>query len=410
MSHNEAWQLAEHFFRHHYAKMVAILAHYFGLREVEIAEDIAQETLIEAMDSWSAGSIPENPEAWLMDVAKKKTINLLRRNQTFTTKVQPTLEQNLIGESAELEKTDSTLRMIFACCHPALPMESQISLALKTLCGLNVPEIANALLTSESNINKRLYRAKQKFRDGTIDLSLPNPKGLPERLSGVFTTLYLLFNEGYYSSHHEKVIRMDLCFDAIRLLEEVADFYPASMNAKALLALMFFSISRFESRIDEQGALVILTEQDRTKWDQEFIAKGVSLLHAATQSEHASIYHLQAGISAEHCLAKDFVSTNWESIYHQYTLLEQLQANLHVRFNKTIAKFYGHNREEALADLLALTQEKELQSSSQFYATLGTFYLELGLASEALPHFQQALKLSKSSKEKALILQKIANS
>ncbi|MEL7427048.1 MAG: sigma-70 family RNA polymerase sigma factor [Bacteroidota bacterium] len=401
-------ELAEHFFRHSYAKMVAILVRYFGLQEVEMAEDIVQDTLVEAMEKWSVQSIPNNPEGWLMSVAKKKTINFLKRKQTFESKVRSTIQFKALFEAnGQAVERDSTLRMIFTCCHPSLPVEAQIALALKTLCGLSVSEIANALLTSESTINKRLYRAKQKFRDGSITFAIPDPRNLDQRLAAVFTTLYLLFNEGYYSSHHEKVIRIDLCFEAIRLVKEVLEFYPNSHPAKALLALMFLSVARFESRIDEQGALVILAEQDRELWDKALIAEGMDYLHQSTEGNEISAYHLQAGIAAEHCLATNFASTNWASIYRQYSMLEQLQPNVFFTFNKAIAKFFGINQEEALMDLLALKKEQALQSNSQFYASLGMLHAEMGLAQEALSYFQKALSFSKSTQEKALIEQRI---
>jgi len=179
-------ELAEHFFRHNYGKMVAILVNYFGLNQVEIAEDIVQDTLVEAMEKWGVHSIPTNPEAWLMDVAKKKTINFLKRNQLFENKIRPTLVLNTIFDTDESIQKDSTLLMIFACCHPDLPVESQIAMALKILCGLSVGEISNALLTTESTINKRLYRAKQKFRNGTIAFHFPKQEQQNERLNSVF--------------------------------------------------------------------------------------------------------------------------------------------------------------------------------------------------------------------------------
>ncbi|MEO0727320.1 MAG: sigma-70 family RNA polymerase sigma factor [Bacteroidota bacterium] len=410
MEENSAYknELAEHFFRHNYAKMVAVLVRYFGLQEVETAEDIVQDTLVEAMEKWSVQPIPDNPEGWLMTVAKKKTINFLKRRQTFESKVRPKAKLNTLFAAADqsVEK-DSALRMIFTCCHPSLPVESQIALALKTLCGLSVSEIANALLTSESTINKRLYRAKQKFRDGTIIFEFPDHRNLAPRLDAVFTTLYLLFNEGYYSSHHEKVIRMDLCFEAIRLAKEVLEFYPQSHPAKALLALMFFSVARFESRIDEHGALVILSEQDRTLWDKALIAEGMEYLYQSTKDDKVSLYHLQAGIAAEHCLAEDFASTNWASIHRQYSILEQLQPNVFFAFNKAIAKFFGINREEVLVDLLALKREQALQNNCQFYAALGIIQVEMGLSDEARSCFQKALSLTKSTQEKALIEQRM---
>ena len=396
-------QLSEHFFRHNYAKMVAVLVRYFGLTEVELAQDIAQDTLVEAMEKWSIHSIPDNPEGWMMAVAKKKTINFLKRNQLYQKKILPGLKTNSLFDTDKSIEEDSTLKMIFTCCHPDLPVESQIALALKTLCGFSVSEIASALLTTESTINKRLYRAKQQFRNQNIAYEIPSKSNLGERLDTVFSTLYLLFNQGYYASNKEQFIQMDLCFDAIRLLEEILNSFPNSHKAKALLSLMYLLVARFESRIDDKGAIVVLAEQNKNLWDRELIAKGIEYLHDSTKSKKASIYHLQAGIAAEHCLASSFEATNWKSIYKQYELLEKINPSPIIVFNKTVAKFYGIDKEEALIDLLSLKKEKILQKNTHFFTAVGVFYQNLKQKEKAIPYFETALNLSKSEKERLLI-------
>ena len=393
-------QLTEHFFRHNYAKMVAILVRYFGLTEVELAEDLVQDTLIEAMEKWSIHSIPENPEGWLMDVAKKKTINFLKRNQNYQNKIIPELKINSFFETDKSFEKDNTLRMIFTCCHPDIPTESQIALALKTLCGFSVNEIANALLTTNSTINKRLYRAKQKFRDKAIQYEIPPKSDVTERLDTVFSTLYLLFNEGYYTSNKESLIQVELCFDAIRLLQEVLGSFPQSYKAKALLSLMYLSVARFESRIDEKSAIVILAKQDRNLWDKELIARGMEYLHHSTKTKEMSTYHLQAGISAEHCLADSFESTNWKSIYQQYQMLEKMNPSTIVTFNKTVAKFYGINKREALNDLLVLKDKPELQNNTHYFTAVGIFHQILKQESKAIPFFKKALKTIQIHKRK----------
>jgi len=398
-------QLADHFFRHSYVKMVAVLVRYFGLKQVETAEDIIQDTLVEAMEKWSVSSIPDHPEAWLMDVAKKKTINLLRRNQTFQLKVSPNLQDELLFNN-EIEQ-DSALRMIFACCHPALPTESQIALALKTLCGLSVAEIADGLLTNEATINKRLYRARKRFREGIIRFDLPQNHEQPERLDNVFTILYLLFNEGYYSSHHRNTIRMDFCFEAIRLLKQILESFPDSAKGRGLLSLMLLSVARFESRLDDNGALIILAEQDRSLWDKNLISEGINLLHQTATGKNINTYQLQAGIAAEHCLARSFEATNWESIYRQYIILDKLAHNEVVRFNKCIAQFYAHKKEEALSAILLLENEPSLNANPHFYIAVGVFYAELQLSKKAISYFETALQLSRSKKEKKLIVKLI---
>ncbi len=383
---------------------MAVLVRYFGLKEVEIAEDIVQDALMMAVEKWSAGSIPENPEGWLMNVAKKKAINLLRRDQVFRNKVAPNLGRSVddfFKPDNDIEQ-DSTLRMIFTCCEPNLPNDSQIALALKTLCGLSVPEIASALLTTESNVNKRLYRAKQKFRDGSIQFEIPE-KDLNERLGNVLKTLYLLFNEGYYSHHPEKKIRIDLCYEALRLLTQVRKSFPHSVESKALNALMLFSMARFESRIDEHGVMKILPEQDRSLWDFSLIAEGLILLNESTSSEEVNTYQLQAGIAAEHCIANTFESINWQSIYKQYQILENLDSGPIVKFNMCIAEFYSGSPLQAIENLLSLSNEAELKSNQHYYTALGIMHQHIDKVTEAISFFETALGLTDSVQEKELI-------
>lgn len=389
--------------------MVAVLVRYFGLQQMEIAEDIVQDTLIEAMEKWCIRPLPENPEAWLMDVAKKKTINLLKRDQLFRNKILPNLESTSFRDPGfhDTVEQDSTLRMIFTCCHPSLPNPSQVTLALKTLCGLSVSEIARALLTHKSTIDKRLYRARQKFRDGSIAYTIPESAELEDRLDNVYTILYILFSEGYYSSGHEELIRMDLCYEAIRLLEQLIASFPHSNKGKALLSLMFLSVVRFESRLDKNGALVLLSEQDRKHWNQELIAKGIHYLHTSINPHEVNRFVLEAGIAAEHCIAENFESTNWKSIYDQYTLLEKLDDNIIIRFNKCIAEFYAHDKHHALSRLIRMNNDPFLRKNVHYYTTIGVFYSELNQKKTAIPYFKKALNLSRSGKEKAQIQKRI---
>ncbi len=398
-------KLTEHFFRHSYAKTVAILVRYFGLDQVEMAEDIVQDTLIEAMEKWSIHAIPDNPEGWIMDVAKKKTINLIRRNQLFQTKIAPRL--NTPVSYADTIVSDSTLRMIFACCHPALPIESQISLALKTLCGLSVSEIARALLTTEGNINKRLYRAKKKFREEEIEYSIPIKTELNDRLDSVCKTLYVLFNEGYYAPHHKDVLRIDLCYDAVRLLKDVETTFADSAKVNSLLSLMLFSLARFESRLDQDDSLICLQDQNRKLWDQELIAQGMDYLSRAIQTAEVNPYQLQAGIAAEHCLSKDFESTNWQSIYQQYTLLESLNSTFLVKMNKQISYYFMGRREEALTALQGLKKLPDFTETVSYYLTLGTLYLLSREKEKASGYLAKAFSLTQSEKEKEIIQRRV---
>lgn len=406
-------QLTEHFFRYNYAKMVAILVRYFGLGEVEIAEDIVQDTLVEAMEKWSVESTPDNPEGWLMDVAKKKTINFLKRRQTFQNKILPQLAK---GQSLQDEInisqhviSDSTLRMIFCCCHSSLAPESQIALALKTLCGFSIPEISNALLTNEANINKRLYRAKKKFRDGSILYEIPNEEKLADRLDSVLKVLYLLFNEGYYSQHNAKIIRVELCFEAIRLLRIISESYAGSNETLGLLALMYLQIARIESRLDKNGILIVLEEQQRGSWNKELTDLGIEALGRSTMSNTLSAYQLQAGIALEHVLAKDFKDTNWQSIYKQYSILAKMDDSSTVQLNKGISRFYLGEEKSAIEDILSLRNDVHLKENALYYCTLGKLFSLMNEKDEALEYLEKAIRYSNSMTEKKSIEKLIGN-
>ncbi len=390
--------LAGHFFRHSYSKIVAVLIRYFGLKQVEIAEDIVQDVLVQAMEQWSIKGIPDNPEGWLMDVAKKKTINLLKRNQLLQNKILPQLKhsdalQTEIVLSEEVI-SNSTLKMIFTCCHPDIAVESQIALALKTLCGFSIPEIAHALLSTEANINKRLYRAKVKFRNGTIDYAIPQNDELPRRITVVCKTLYLLFNEGYYSVYGKSIVQKELCFEAIRLQEILKDSFPDSTEIKALLALMYLHFARMEGRIDKNGILITLEAQDRNLWDQQLIGMGLDLLTQSISSTDVNTYQLQAGIAAEHAMAKNFSSTNWKYIYKQYGILSAIDPNPIVLLNEQIARFYFGEQEEALLALEELTNIRELKANPLLYCTLYVLCKKLKKVKEAALYHDRALEFS----------------
>src|SRR5579863_5523045 len=280
--------LVDHLFRHEAGRMVAILTRLFGIHNLELAEDIFQDTLHQALKDWTVGPIPDNPSGWLMVVAKRKAINAVRRERLHRSfardmdallKSEWTTAYTMDHVFLEAEIKDSQLRMIFTCCHPALPMEGQLALTLKTLCGFNIAEIAAAMLTTESNINKRLYRVKEKIRNEEIPFTVPAGHQLLPRLDAVLLVIYLLFNEGYNSSGDNAVIRQDLCLEAIRLAmllteKPVTNEYPP---VYALLALLCLHSARFEARLDI-NSLIVLEEQDRGLWNQQLITRGLQFL------------------------------------------------------------------------------------------------------------------------------------
>ena len=407
-------QLVDHLFRHESGKMISVLSKLLGLQNLEVAQDIVQDSLLQAMNTWSFKGIPQNPPAWLYRVAKNKAIDFLRREKKFK-EVSPqygyllqseyTLSSTVNNLFLEHEINDSQLRMMFACCHPSIPAESQIALTLKTLCGLSVNEIAKAFLTTDETISKRIYRAKEKIKSEKVELNVPAGEELVARLDMVLKSLYLLFNEGYHSSHPDQLIREDLCEEAMRLNYLLVQHSMTSFpRVKALFALMSFQASRLNSRLDDQGNIILLKYQDRSKWSRHLIQQGFNYLDAAAEPFEISTYNLEAAIASLHAAAPSFQKTDWKSIYHLYEMLYQLQPNPVVAMNKAIASAYAINKENALDELQKI---KGLEHHHLYYASIGEFYFELDNKTHAKAYFQKALELTSSSYERQLLNEKI---
>lgn len=407
-------QLLDHLFRHQSGKMLSVLSRILGLQNIETAQDIVQDSLMQAMHTWSFNGIPDNPEAWIYRVAKNKAIDFLRREKKFR-EISPqygylleseyTLASTVNHLFLETEIQDSQLRMMFACCHHAIPPESQIALTLKTLCGLSVHEIAKAFLTNEDTISKRIYRAKEKFRTEKIELEVPHGEEIVEKMDAVLKTLYLLFNEGYNSSHPDMLVRQDLCEEAMRLCylltQHKMTAYP---RVKALLSLMCFQASRLNTRLDDKGNIILLKYQDRTKWNRSLIQKGYDYLEAAAEPFEISPYNIEAAIASLHAAAPSFQHTDWKSIYHLYEMLFQLQPNPVVAMNKAIASAYAISKQNALDEL---QQIKGLEHHHLYYASIGEMYLETDDKENAKKNFELAMQLTGSQSEKDLLLKKI---
>lgn len=395
--------------------MIAVLSRLLGLQNIETAQDIVQDTLLQAMGTWSYNTIPDNPTAWLYRVAKNKAIDFIRRKKRFRD-ITPqyaylldsewTLSSTVHQLFLSTEIQDSQLRMMFACCHPAINPESQVALTLKTLCGLSVSEIAKAFLTSEDTISKRIYRAREKIKAEKIELDVPSGHDLPMRLNAVLTCLYLLFNEGYNSSHPDNLIREDLCQEALRLCmlltEHPLTDYP---RVKALLSLMCFQSSRLAARLDDNRNIILLKYQDRSKWYRPLIQKGFDYLDASAEPFESSPYLLEAAIASQHAAAPSFEKTDWKRIYQLYELLYQLQPNPVVALNKAIASAYAISKPAALD---ALLQIKGLENHHLYHASLGEIYFEFGEKMIAKEYFENAFRLTDSQTEKQLLLKKIS--
>ncbi|MGN6291702.1 MAG: RNA polymerase sigma factor [Chitinophagaceae bacterium] len=407
-------QLVDHLFRHESGKMISVLSRLLGLQNLDAAEDIVQDTLLQAMSSWTYGALPDNPQAWLHRVARNKAIDLLRRKKKFREispdyarlvesewTLAPTLHQLFMEE----EIRDSQLRMIFAACHPSIPEESQIAFTLKTLCGLSVAEIAPAFLCAEETIAKRIYRAKEKIRTEKIELQAPQGEELAARLDVVLKSLYLLFNEGYNSSQPDLLIREDLCDEAMRLCHLLTQ-HPLTRlpRSYALLSLFCFQSSRLKARLDDNGHIIILKYQDRNKWDRSLIRQGFDQLEFAAEPFEISTYHLEAGIASIHAAAPSFEQTDWRSIHHLYEMLYQLQPNPIIALNKAIASAYAIGRQHALQELQKITG---LENHYLYFASLGEIYFDMKDLEKAKENFRKAINLTSSLPEKQLLEEKM---
>ncbi|MHA4807478.1 RNA polymerase sigma factor [Flavitalea flava] len=321
--------LIPHLFRTEYRKIIAVLCSYFGFDQIELAEDITSDTFLTATQVWGLNGVPQNPVAWLYHVAKNKAINHVRRTRHFETHISPDLEKEAEGNKMtdpyeqEIDLSpenikDSQLQMMFAICHPSITPEAQIGLSLRILCGFGIEEIADAFLTNKETINKRLYRAREKLREEKVSLSFPEPAEIEERLTSVLATIYLLFNEGYYSLSGNSTLRKELCLEAMRLCIMLTENRCTDQpQANALLALMCFHASRFEARLDSKGTPVLYEDQDTGLWDQDLIAKGGVYLHAAGRGNNLSKYHLEAGIAYWNTRKEDTLE-KWENILQFY--------------------------------------------------------------------------------------------
>jgi RNA polymerase sigma-70 factor (ECF subfamily) len=409
---SEPRQLVDHLFRHEAGRLASVLTRLLGFDRLDLAEDIVQDTMVQALRSWPFGGIPDNPRAWLYRVAKHKALDVVRRENSFrhisselSHDYQQSLERMVDEYFLEDEINDSQLRMLFACCHPAIPPESQVAMCLKILCGLSVKEIAGAFLTAPDTVEKRLHRAKEKIRTSQIRLEVPAGPQLAARLHLVLKSIYLLFNEGYNSTHPARLIRRDLCAEAMRLGLLLSE-HPrtASPAGSALLALMCFQAARFEARTDASGAIVLLADQDRAQWNQELIRKGRQYLHRSAEGAHASEYHLEAGIAMLHCTAASYEATDWLTVLHYYDLLLARNPSPVVALHRAVALANVEGPLVAIEEVVALSG---LDNNQYYHAILGELYQRNGQLEPARQHYQRARQLTSSTAEQDLLSRKL---
>jgi RNA polymerase sigma-70 factor (ECF subfamily) len=393
-----------------WGRIVATLIRNFG--DFDIAEEAAQEAFAAAVDQWRATGVPESPVAWIIQTARHKAIDRLRRQSRFHEKVESyASELNSAIEQPDHfteEIPDDRLRLIFTCCHPALAPEAQVALTLRTLCGLETDEIARAFLVPAPTMAQRLVRAKRKIRDAGIPYKVPETSDISGRIDAVLTVIYLIFNEGYASTHGEPLVRADLCAEAIRLARLIRLLmapYPPE-EATGLLALMLLHDSRRDARVDEAGDLVVLEEQDRTRWNQEQISEALPLVQEAlhpSSSYGPGPFALQAAIAAEHCQAAQAEDTDWLQIVRLYDLLERVQPSPIIALNRAIAVAMLAGPRTGLAIIDALAATGDLDEYHLLHAARADLLRRIGSKMEAAKSYERAFALATNESERRFL-------
>ncbi len=401
-------QVVEHFFRHETGRLHGALTRLLGPENLSLVEDVAQGALLQAMRVWAIGGVPPNPSAWITRVAMNLARDAMRHRRMSFSKEENIIthfEQThsfgaeLVGDG-EQEIRDDALRLMFVCCHPLLGSDSQVVLALKVLCGFSTGEIARAFLSSEAAIEKQLTRTKQRIKEAGVGFDIPEGEELSTRLDGVLAALYLLFNEGYKASTGDRLLREDLCQEAVRLISLLVS-HPVGRTPRshALLALMLLTAARFPSRVSEHGELLRLDDQDRSKWDQSLIEGGLIHLAEAARGREISEYHLQAGIAAIHCTARDYASTDWERILRHYDELYRLKASPIVALNRAVAVANLHGPKAGLEAITSIPQRDRLESHYLLHAVIGELNWRMENHRAAAESFRRALQLAEVGPE-----------
>ena len=401
-------EIIPHLFRTEYSKIVSVLCKRFGIDQIEMAEDISSDTFLTAAQSWGMNGLPANPTAWLYRVAKNKAINHLQRKHVFESKISLPLKKEAIEfQEEEIDLSpgninDSQLQMMFTICHPSISSEAQVGLSLRILCGFGIDEIADAFLTNRETINKRLFRAREKLREEKIKIEMPPPAQIEKRLESVITTIYLLFNEGYYSLSQDTTLRKDLCLDAMRLCYILVENKSTNKPAvNALLSLMCFHASRFDAREGKNGEIILYDEQDTCLWDSDLISKGAYFLHCATGGTEISTYHLEAAIAYWNTQKTD-APEKWESILDLYDRLLDIEFSPVAALNRSFAL------SKVKGPAMAIQQVEKLNLSDNpfYFSLLGELYTNIDNA-KAIAYFQKAILLQHADSGRRVIQRKI---
>jgi RNA polymerase sigma factor (sigma-70 family) len=407
----------DHLFRRESGRLIAALTRVFGVHNLALAEDVVQDALCRALEVWKLRGMPENPSAWLMTTAKNQAIDVLRRERrarTFAPELSRLLESEWTFTPTVEEAfgphaiRDDELRMMFSCVNPRLPEEAQVALILHILCGFSVGEIANAFLSSEAAIEKRISRAKKVLAGSKRLFELSGSEDFETRLSAVQRALYLLFNEGYHGSCTERLIRVELCREAMRLADLLTEHpLAATPSTYALLALMCLHGARLSTRVNESGCLSLLADQDRSQWDTDLIAQGQRLLEQSATGETLSEYHVEAAIAWCHVTAPTARDTNWGQIVSLYDTLLSIRPSPVIALNRAIAIAQHAGPEQGLAALRSISGRERLEGYPFYPLALGEFELQCGRSGAAREHFEAALPLARNATEQKFIEQRI---
>ncbi len=395
-------------FRQDWGRIVASLIRMTG--DWDLAEECAQDAFTTALARWPADGIPDRPGAWLTTTARNRALDKLRRSKNEAAKLK---EAVMLAEPAQPADvgdsgvTDDRLRLIFTCCHPALSLEARVALTLRTLAGLTTAEIARAFLVPEPTMAKRLVRAKNKIKDAGIPYRVPPAHLLPDRMTGVLAVLYLLFNEGYAATAGTGLVRGDLCTEAIRLARVLTSLMPAEPEASGLLALMLLTDARRAARLDADGEVVTLDEQDRTRWDKAEIEEGIGLLDATIRHRRPGQYQLQAAIAACHASASDPDDTDWAEIALLYGQLHRLVPSPVVELNRAVAVAMADGPAAGLAIVNVLDADRQLADYHLLAATRADFLRRLGRCAEAAESYRQALQQVATEPERRFLIRRL---